>query len=395
MTPSKIFYRFKSLFKYNKKPAYSTAIIYMVVAFILLLSIFLGRHTKIVNAQNSTWRVAWSADGNENDVDDWHASPMALAILAHAGFKDRLVHFDYNNILGWNNPDWAKKHEEAVLGAQSRYGYNRAVFYNDQNNLNGAINSISNAVNNSTSSNRLYLICAGPMEVCWQGINQAQDSKEQYVTVISHSTWNDTCTKSSGSCKQASGLSHSLTDIERDFDVKITKIRDQNKTAFFSSPSSWSWLKEIKPNGQWLYEAITIDGKAQYGPPGDASDAGMMWYHVINHDNPTMSQIEAFFKNNPLSSSATPTPTHILIPSVVCLGSCPTAAPKPTAQIPRQKNSQPQTHSPTTIKKSGTNATQTPTRESGNPNESIFDSFLNLLTRLIQAILNFITTLFK
>src|SRR5260221_223791 len=44
-------------------------------------------------------RIAWSADGNHNDPDDWIASPLALAIFASAGLKDRLVHFDYNCIL--------------------------------------------------------------------------------------------------------------------------------------------------------------------------------------------------------------------------------------------------------------------------------------------------------
>ncbi len=28
---------------------------------------------------NSTWRVGYSADGNQHDPDDWHASPMSLA----------------------------------------------------------------------------------------------------------------------------------------------------------------------------------------------------------------------------------------------------------------------------------------------------------------------------
>ena len=39
-------------------------------------------------------RIAYSADGNFNDPDDWAASPVALAIFAEAGVKERLVHFD-------------------------------------------------------------------------------------------------------------------------------------------------------------------------------------------------------------------------------------------------------------------------------------------------------------
>ena len=44
-------------------------------------------------------RIAWSADGNHNDPDDWAASPLALVIFAACGARDRLVHFDYNCIL--------------------------------------------------------------------------------------------------------------------------------------------------------------------------------------------------------------------------------------------------------------------------------------------------------
>jgi hypothetical protein len=62
-------------------------------------------------------RIAYSADGNHNDPDDWIASPVTLAILAEAGLKDRLVHFNYNCIMPLTNPDWERIHAESVLGA--------------------------------------------------------------------------------------------------------------------------------------------------------------------------------------------------------------------------------------------------------------------------------------
>jgi hypothetical protein len=51
-------------------------------------------------------RIAYSADGNYNDEDDWASSPVALALMAEFGVKDRLVHFHYNNILPDTNPAW-------------------------------------------------------------------------------------------------------------------------------------------------------------------------------------------------------------------------------------------------------------------------------------------------
>src|SRR5262245_65802221 len=77
-------------------------------------------------------RIAYSADGNHNDRDDWIASPMALAIFAEAGLKDRLVHFDYNCILPQTNVEWEKIHAQSVLGAAERYGYDLSRFRSEE-----------------------------------------------------------------------------------------------------------------------------------------------------------------------------------------------------------------------------------------------------------------------
>src|SRR6188474_1857675 len=87
-------------------------------------------------------RIAYSADGNHNDPDDWIASPVALAIFAEAGLRDRLVHFDYNSILPLTNPEWEKIHAASVLGAVERYGFDQSCFFDDRRDLDGAIASI-------------------------------------------------------------------------------------------------------------------------------------------------------------------------------------------------------------------------------------------------------------
>src|SRR5262249_9914473 len=108
-------------------------------------------------------RIAWSADGNHNDPDDWAASPVALAILAGCGARDRLVHFDYNCILPRTDPAWEKTHAESVLGAAERYGYDPAVFHDCRKDLDGALASIARAIDESSADNPLYFIVAGPM----------------------------------------------------------------------------------------------------------------------------------------------------------------------------------------------------------------------------------------
>ncbi len=88
-------------------------------------------------------RIAYSADGNHNDPDDWAASPVALAIFAECGLKDRLVHFDYNCILPQTNAEWEKTHAESVLGAAQRYGYDKSLFHDCRKNLDGTVDAAS------------------------------------------------------------------------------------------------------------------------------------------------------------------------------------------------------------------------------------------------------------
>src|SRR5262249_49805970 len=136
-------------------------------------------------------RIAWSADGNHNDPDDWIASPMALAIFAECGVKDRLVHFDYNCILTQTNAEWERTHAQSVLGAAQQYGYDRSVFHDCQHAVEGAVASIARAINESSADNPLYFVIAGPMEVPFRGIEKAEVDKRKFVYCISHSNWND------------------------------------------------------------------------------------------------------------------------------------------------------------------------------------------------------------
>ncbi|HEX2523763.1 MAG TPA: hypothetical protein VHP35_16700, partial [Terriglobia bacterium] len=143
------------------------------------------------DGKNFKGRIAYSADGNHNDEDDWAASPVALAIFAEFGVKDKLVHFDYNSILPITKPEWEKAHETGVLGAAERYGYRKSIFHDCQKNLDAAVNSIKTAINASSADNPLYFIVAGPMEVAYLGIQKSDQQKRKFVYVISHSRWND------------------------------------------------------------------------------------------------------------------------------------------------------------------------------------------------------------
>ena len=221
-------------------------------------------------------RIAYSCDGNHNDPDDWIASPVTLAILAEAGLKDRLVHFDYNCILPLSNPEWERIHAESVLGTTDRYGFDKDVFFDCRKDRNGAVASIAKAINDSSADNPLYFIIAGPMEVPYQGIQQSDPAKRQFVYCISHSRWND-----------GFASKYKFTFTKRsviDQDVHWVQIRDQNRLLSFGRYGRASTPEEFEPyfwmrdsddaNVRWLWERMLVSTRP------DPSDAGMTYFLV-------------------------------------------------------------------------------------------------------------------
>jgi CubicO group peptidase (beta-lactamase class C family) len=226
--------------------------------------------------------IAWSCDGNHNDPDDWAASPVALAIFAEAGLKDRLVHFDYNCILPQTNPEWEQIHAESVLGTVDRYGYDRSRFHDCRKDLSRAVASIAQAINQATAEDPLYFIVAGPMEVPLLGIQQADPARRPYVYCISHSKWND-----------GYSVKYSYTNNKRDViasGVNWVQIRDQNgllSTSPYGRPATedrewapWLWMRNSQhPRVRWLWDRLQVSTRP------DPSDAGMAYFLVSGDES--------------------------------------------------------------------------------------------------------------
>jgi len=226
------------------------------------------------DGKNFRGRIAYSADGNHNDPDDWAASPVVLALFAEFGVKGKLVHFDYNSILPDSNPEWEKTHEASVLGAVERYGYDRKLFYDCRQTLEAAVASITKAVNESTEANPLYFIVAGPMQVPLMGIQKSSAAARKHVYVISHSNWND-------------GLvtRYSFKNTKRDviaLGVNWVQIRDQNRLLAFSrygkpaQPEEFEpyfWMRDSKDSKvRFLWERMVVSTRP------DPSDSGMAYF---------------------------------------------------------------------------------------------------------------------
>ena len=108
----------------------------------------------------SSYRIGLSHDGNQHDSDDILSIAMGLAVIVESGLAPRLVHCDYNNHLGDNNPSMAAEMAASANGAAQRWGIPSSVLFDCQQNLTGAVNSIRDAINASSSANRFYLVCA-------------------------------------------------------------------------------------------------------------------------------------------------------------------------------------------------------------------------------------------
>lgn len=248
-------------------------------------------------------RIAWSADGNFNDEDDWAASPLALAIFAEFGMKDKLVHFDYNCILPQTDKEWEAKHKKGVMGAAKLYGYDLSKFHDCREDLDAAINSIAVAVNASSEDNPLYYVLAGPMEVPYLGILKSNPEKRKYVYCISHNNWND---------GYASGdlVKHNKRDVIPT-GVTWIQITDQNKWLATSSdgaraihiekskrkdgPKNWKpwwWMRDSKDTKvRFLWEMLQVETRP------DASDAGMAYFLMTGDEEAELPKIRRLLED--------------------------------------------------------------------------------------------------
>jgi CubicO group peptidase (beta-lactamase class C family) len=239
----------------------------------------------------STYRIGLSHDGNQHDPDDILAVAMALAIIGEAGLHAKFVHCDYSNHLGDNNASMNADMDASAIGAAQRWNLPASRLFNCQTNLTGAINSIRDAINASSATDRFYFLCAGPMEMPWRGIMAADPAKRQYCTAISHSTWNDTHA-------DTPQMTHTWSDIQQT-GVRTVHISDQN-AGMSSDVSNWTWLRDSGVEAwNWLY------GRRRTSL-FDCSDAGMVYFVITGRgdQNGNASKIRDLFLNGPGGYSA-------------------------------------------------------------------------------------------
>jgi len=266
----------------------------IIICIVFLIPESISSHSGPFNGKEFKGRIAYSADGNFNDEDDWPASAVALAIFAEFGVQNKLVHFDYNCILPKSDEIWEKEHEISIKGSIKNLGYLSSVFHDCQKDLEGAVNSIKDAINASSADDPLYFILAGPMEVPYMGIQRSDPEKRKYVYCISHNVWND-------GYASADLVDHNKRHVIPQ-GVTWVQITDQNaflSTGPFGRPSTseewkpWTWLRDSENSDlNFLWDRLRSSTRA------DCSDSGMAYFLMTGDEESEISKIKDLLANN-------------------------------------------------------------------------------------------------
>lgn len=275
-----------------------------------------------LNAQTPLWqakgRIALSSDGNEHDHDDWAATPLTLALLASQNLQDKVVLYTYSDHIWGSNiehktsPSGLNSYQhmrESALSGQKWFGFKKTNFVCAVDDPEAAYNAMRDEINKSTAKNPLIIVAAGPMQVVGEAINRSNPKKRKFVTVLSHSNWNNQHSDNPGKA-EPSHSGWTFKEMQDSFgikdggNVKFVQITDQNGgegyDGFNAPIAKFDWIKtsEVRNNPvykpgswDWLYTRIETclkENDANFDP----SDAGMIVYMLtgIDRTEPHMGQ---------------------------------------------------------------------------------------------------------
>lgn len=282
---------------------------------IIICAFFITISASYSLAANPLWqgkgRIAVSCDGNDHDQDDWSATPMSLALIAAMGVQDKLAIYVFSDhvwgsnkrscVSGLNHYQHMKK--SALEGAEL-FGFDKSRFICAVDNPEYAYEKMKEQINCSSEENPLIIVAAGPMQVVGEAVNRADSDKLKYVTIISHSSWNN------DHGKEHNGWT--LNKIGEKFgkQLKIVQILDQNGRkgeieGLQADTYHFDWLKSeaLRNNPayqkgaiEWLYGRLQ-DGSLKGGKKMDVSDAGMFVFLFTGEEKNSPQSLEKILKN--------------------------------------------------------------------------------------------------
>jgi hypothetical protein len=174
-------------------------------------------------------------------------------------------------------------------------GFDLDVFINAKANTAEAVRRLTALINASSAGDPLWIIAAGPMEVVGRAIAASEGNKRQYVTLISHSVWNNDHADKVSPSESPTHSGWTFTEIGRlSPSVTMKKIDDQNGALRTTYSTYHVWRDSSDAKMRWLWDRGQVTGIDW----PDCSDAGMAFWLVHGRgadETVTPSELKAFF----------------------------------------------------------------------------------------------------
>ncbi len=274
-------------------------------------------------------RIAISSDGNEHDDDDWSATPFSLAMLSAAGLQDDLVLYTYSDHIWGSNKTYPFKsglsaydqmNESALVGG-AMFGFDKTKFICAVDDPEVAYEAMKREINRSTKRNPLIIVGAGPMQVIGEALNRAEPKALKYVTLLSHSDWNNVHadephSQFKGTHRYQEWDQHegwTWSEMKEKFEsqgVNFVSIKDQNgpgdHKGLYCKMHYFDWMLDSPARGNdyykagswvWLYSRLGVCIKGKSKDCFDISDAGMIIYLLTGKQEPKVESIKMILEN--------------------------------------------------------------------------------------------------
>jgi hypothetical protein len=224
--------------------------------------------------------VMLSFDGNGgHDKDDYGALPVPAALLDGTGV---CWHVDYNSHSPNTNTTMIQQMRTSANGSRQRFNVTSNWYDHSPGNMASVINGLS-------STQKAKILVGGPFEMVWRALSSSNKAKHQYVTLWTHSNWNNT--------HEHSGT-HTLAEIRNAFPtVKVVKIPDQNPN-LRTRLTRWNWSRDSQNEEmRFLYARIKASQKFSDGQQdADVSDAGLTMAAVYGNWNASPEDIRVIIE---------------------------------------------------------------------------------------------------
>ncbi|MEP3636992.1 MAG: malectin domain-containing carbohydrate-binding protein [Paracoccaceae bacterium] len=244
-------------------------------------------------------QILFHFDGNNNDIDDIAAIPVATVLAASAGITDKITFFHGNNITEDNNNSRLPKLDNAAEYAES-FGI-RTVDYQD--NIDAATAQV---VEMLTSGQNVLAIEGGPMEAIYRALEQTPEQFHDNIKLLSHSGWNENRSEI-----ERPGVTEARTwdDIADDFpgvdqvDIASQNNGVNNNDGFYNR--NWDDLDDATDD-------LLIDLRDMMLEAGDKrndpSDAGMLFYALTGIEEGTAQEAIAYITGSGILDDTTGEP---------------------------------------------------------------------------------------